>query len=132
MADWDYVTSKANSELDSEFRNGLYLAAFTTAPAADGTGGTECSYTGYARLQLTTSNMAAAAARSITNSATLTLGTTNSSTLQTVTHLAIMSASSGGTMTSRLEMSSSYAVPNGGALTFAPGQFVATLPATVT
>lgn len=128
MAAWDLITAKANSELDSEFRNNLYLALYSAVPNADGTGGTECSFTGYARVQLTTSNMAAASGRSIANSATLDFGTSSSST-QTATHWAVLSASSSGTMTSRGALSASYTINNGTPVKFAPGTFVVSDPA---
>jgi hypothetical protein len=131
MADWDLTTAAANTHLELYFRNNLYLALYTAVPAADGTGGTECSFTGYARVQLTTSNMAAASARSITNSATLDFGTSSSST-QTATHYAIMSASSGGTMSVRGELTSSYVIASGTPVKYAPGAFVASDPAIVT
>ena len=131
MADWQYVTAKANAELDAEFRNDLYFAAYTAVPAADGTGGTEASYTGYARAQLTTSNMSAASSRSITNSVTITCGTANSGSSQTATHWVIFSASSGGTATSMGEFSTNYVVAPASSLTFAPGQLTITLPTSV-
>lgn len=105
----------ANSLLDAVLGNGayppslagdvpttppaLYVALFTVAPAADGTGGTEVSGSGYARAAVTqnATNWPAASEGSKSNGATIAFGTAAGS-WGTATAFGIYDAVTGGNL----------------------------------
>lgn len=75
----------------------VYLALFTAAPNETG-GGTEVSGSGYARLAITNNatNFPAASGGQKTNGTALTFPAASGGSWGTVSHWALMSASSGG------------------------------------
>ena len=117
----------------------LYFALFTAAPGETG-GGTEASYTGYARVGVAASlaNFAGTQGAGTTvassgtggqtsNNAAITFGAPTSGP-QTVVASAIMSASSAGTMHVYATLTSSRTLNNGDAApSFAAGAHTMTL-----
>lgn len=81
----------------------LYMALFTAAPSETG-GGTEASYTGYARVSFRSDVQANSDQFSVPDGAGTASNTNdliyaaNAGSAQTVTHFGIMDASSGGNM----------------------------------
>jgi hypothetical protein len=81
--------------LPSSVAGSLYVALYTTAPNDDDTG-TEATYTGYARVAVVRSIVGwTVLLNQVSNAGLITFGT-NTGTVQTVTHIAIKTASSGG------------------------------------
>ena len=72
-----------------------FLALLTSAPNADGSGGTEVSAGDYARITAA-GKLGAASARKITNSAVFTFATAAGSAWGTIAHFKLMDASTGG------------------------------------
>jgi len=77
----------------------VYLALFTAAPNETG-GGTEVSGSGYSRLAITNNatNFPAASGGQKSNGTALTFAAASGGAWGTITHWALMSASSGGDM----------------------------------
>lgn len=100
----NYLISKLLNQLFNatsySFPGTLYAALWTTTLSASSTGssGTECSYTGYARVAVTanTTNFpTSSGGAAITNGTAITFGA-NAGSLQTATYFAICDASSAG------------------------------------
>lgn len=98
----------------------VYLGLVTTTPTASA-GGTECSYTGYARVALSSSNLSASASGSGTNSAAITFGQNTSATTQTATYWQTFDASTGGNLLEFAPLSSSLAISQNVTPSFAAG-----------
>jgi len=96
-----------------------YVALFTVMPADDGTGGTEVSGTGYARIN-SAGKWAVPSAGSVANSATIDFGTSGGS-WGTVVGWAIMTASSGGTMLRKGSITPNVSIPSGTPVSFPAG-----------
>lgn len=99
---------------------GPFVALFTTAPT-DSTGGTEVTGGSYARVQVATANwtVSGTSPTQVTNNATITFAAPTAN-WGTVTAVAIMSASSGGTMYYYSTLDTSRVINNGdGAPSFA-------------
>jgi hypothetical protein len=105
----------------------FHVALFTSDPTETGAAGTEASYTGYARVAVTSSlaNWAGTQGAGTTvassgtggassNNAAITFGAPTSGP-QTLTHWALMSASSGGNMWLYGTLTASRTVNNGDA-----------------
>ena len=75
----------------------FYLALFRSDPGAAGTG-TEVSYTGYARQAIAFSSSSGTSSGYIQNSAQITFPQVPHGVTQTVTHVAVMDALTGGNM----------------------------------
>lgn len=73
-----------------------FLALYTSAPNADGTGGTEVAAGDYARVTAA-SKLGSAASRKITNTAAFSFTTSAGSAWGTITHFKLMDASTAGT-----------------------------------
>lgn len=98
-----------------------WVALFTTA-TTDAGGGTECTGTNYARQSVTFSVTADTA------SSTSTINfPAAGNTWGTITHLAIMSASSGGTMLFHGAVNSSKLIETGDIFQITSGQLTVTL-----
>ena len=100
----------------------VYAALFTAAPGEAG-GGTEVSGGAYARTAVT---FAAPASGQCSNSADVTFPTA-SANWGTVTHVAIMDASSGGNMLFYGALDASKTVNSGDSIKFATGNLVVAL-----
>jgi hypothetical protein len=102
----------------------MYLAAFTTTPALDGTGGVEVSGGSYARFSLTPSSfwgaITGATPSVISNAGTISFATATAD-WGTVLSIGLFSASSGGTMHALWTLSSSINVKSGHILTLNAG-----------
>lgn len=118
-----------NELLDHVFRNAsytpaatVYVALFTTA--TDDTGaGTEVSGGSYARQSVT---FGAAAAGAISNSAEINFPTATAN-WGTITHAAIMDASTGGNMLAHTALDASKSINTNDVLRFAIGEIDITL-----
>ena len=97
----------------------VYVALLTSAPT-DAGGGTEASYTGYARVEAH-SDWGTAASGSITNNAAVTFGACTGGSA-TVTYFAIYDASTGGNLITWGATTSSLAISNGITPSFGVGQ----------
>lgn len=125
-----------NGILDFELGSGtpatLYLAAFTVAPTSAG-GGTECSWTGYARLAITNNvtNFPAASARSKANGATWSLGTVGAGGTFTCIGIALVKTSSGALgandIVRYIELNPARVYTTGDSFTIAVGNAVFTI-----
>lgn len=103
----------------------VHLGLFSAAPGVGG-GGTEASYTGYARVALGTggaSLFGAAAALASENSSAITFGTKTAGADVTVTHWATFDAASAGNMLEFGALGASKLIQNNDTPTFAIGDF---------
>lgn len=93
----------------------VYIALFTTKPAADGTGGTEVSGNGYARLAVTanTTNFPTTSTESLQNGPALIFAASTGS-WGTITSFAFMDASSGGNFLYIGDLASNVTVSSSG------------------
>src|SRR5664279_1658908 len=96
-----------------------YVALFTTAPAADGTGGVEVSGTSYARVSAA-SKFSAPSSGAVANSAIIDFGTAGGA-WGTIVAWAIMTASSSGTMVRKDALTPNVAVASGAPVSFGVG-----------
>lgn len=119
----------ANALLNEALRNveysqtsTVYAALFTTATDATGSG-TEVTGGSYARQSITFS---AASGGAITNSNTITFPTASAS-WGTITHFAIMSASSGGNMLIQGQFTNSRTIGSGETYTINAGDIDITI-----
>ena len=110
-----FPTAYANSLLDAVGAS-AYIALYTTAPS-DSSAGTEVSGTNYSRQALT---LSAASARATTNPGAITYGPAGSN-WGTIVAVAVMSASSGGTMRWWSTLTASKAVTTGETFTIPIG-----------
>lgn len=77
----------------------LYIALWIGDPGEDGSGGAEASYTGYARVAVARSSSGwTVTGNAVTNAAEILFPASTGGTGGTVTHAAVMTASSSGTM----------------------------------
>jgi hypothetical protein len=118
----------------------FHVALFTSDPTETGAAGTEASYTGYARVAVASSlanwagtqgagtTVASSGTGGVTsNNGVITFGAPTSGP-QTVTHWALMSASTGGNMWLYGALSASRVINNGDAApSFAAAAFVVTV-----
>lgn len=78
--------------------NAFYLGLFQSDPTVSGTTSSEISYTGYARQVITFSSTNQTNSGYITNSAQIDFPVVPRDTSQTVTHVGVMDAETGGNM----------------------------------
>jgi hypothetical protein len=109
-----------------------YVGLSTTTPANDGTGVTEPSGNGYARVGVTknSTSFPAASSRQISNGTTITFPTASGSGWGTVTHFVLYSASSGGTFLGWGALASAQTVASGATPDFPVGSLVISAPGT--
>lgn len=100
----------------------VHLALFKTAPNVAG-GGTECAYTGYARLDVAGADFSAAASLASTNANVLTFGTKTAGTDENVGWWATFDASVGGNMLEFGTMAAAKTIANGDTPKFPIGDF---------
>lgn len=119
----------ANDLLDELYGSGtpatLYFGLFTSAPAADGTGGTEVSGGSYARAAVTNNagNFPAAAAREKSNANAIAWATATA-LWGTVTHLVVFDALTAGNRFDWGALDAPRTINNGDTFSIAPTQFV--------
>jgi hypothetical protein len=118
------LNAEANRLLDLHLTDGLYVAAFTTAPNAAGTGGVEPSGNGYARKQ---TNFAAAASRAKRPSADVVFDQTTGP-WGTIVAVGYMTAASGGTCRAVVILDEPKAIAQYDILVLRATEIVATLP----
>lgn len=106
----------------------LHIALFTTAPADDGTGGTEVSGNAYARVAVTNNatNFPASSGGAKSNGTVIQFATATGS-WGTVLAFGVYDAASGGNLLSVGTLGTSKAVGNGDAPKFPIGDLVITL-----
>ena len=103
----------------------LYMSLYTTAPTDDDTG-TEATYTGYARIGVVRSAVGFTVSNAVvSNTALVTFGL-NTGTTQTITHIAVRTASVGGDIVHHGQLSAPLIVENGNAPKFEIGDFAVT------
>lgn len=125
------VTSYANNILDDKFGSGSpatwFVALFTSAPSADGTGGTEVTGGSYARAAVTNNgtNFPGAAAGSTSNANAIVFATA-SADWGTITHAVLFDALSAGNRYYWKALVTPKTVLNGDGFSFAPTQLVIT------
>lgn len=90
----------------------VFLALFKTQPTIAG-GGTECAYTGYARIDVAGADFSAASALASTNANAFTFGTKTAGTDETVGWWATFDASSSGNMLEFGSMAVAKLIQNG-------------------
>lgn len=108
----------------------LFLAASTADPGEDGSGLAEPSGNGYARVAAAGSSFNAATNADpsvVTNSATISFPQASGGSFGLITHVALMSASTGGTVYNVAALSTPRQVDDGGTLQFAAGDLSFTL-----
>lgn len=76
----------------------LFAALYTTAPADDGTGGTEANYASYARVSITNNGTNFPSANPKLNGTAITFPTATGAQTGQIKAMAFLTASSGGTM----------------------------------
>jgi hypothetical protein len=124
-------TVYANEILDYLFGSGtpatLYIGLYTSAPNADGTGGTQVTGGSYARVAVTNNatNWPAAAAGVKQNATAITFATATAD-WGTIVSVGVFEASSGGTPDYFGDLDTPRTVNNGDAFSFAINQFVIT------
>lgn len=92
----------------------LWLALWIGDPGEAGSGNAEASYTGYARVAVARSGSGwTVTGDAVVNAADLTFGQCTGGTLGTITHGAIMTAASGGTMLYKGTLTSGIALASG-------------------
>lgn len=98
-----------------------YVGLFTIQPSG-GSGGTEASYTGYARQPLTngTTDFTAISAGLVKNAVAVTFPT-NTGTAETVVGYGLFDASTAGNLWQDVAFASSQTINNGGNASFAVG-----------
>ena len=104
----------------------LYLAASTTDPLDSGSGITEPTAMGYARVQTAGSDWGTAASGSITNAAEITFPTA-SGTWGTMAYGAGFDALTGGNMLCHADYDTSRAIASGDVLVFPIGSITLTM-----
>lgn len=119
----DYLESEF---LDHLFGKGsytpptIYVALSTANPLDDGSGLTEPSGNGYARVQTTETDWSTASSGSINNSVAIEFGEA-SGAWGTIAYFALMDAASGGNMLVHGELSTSKSISSGDTAEFSAG-----------
>lgn len=101
----------------------VLLAAFTTAPAPDGSGA-EAAWSGYARVAIPPASMAPASAGISVNALAIDTPVNAGSSPVTVTHLATFDAVTGGNMLEYWPLTTPVTLNPGQRLSIAPGDFI--------
>jgi hypothetical protein len=105
----------------------VYVALFLSDPTESGTAGTECSYSGYARQVLTLSAPSAVGTTVTTANTEQIVFPTPPGASGTVTHAAIMDASTAGTMLVYKALSNPVTLTSETAPRFAAGEITLTM-----
>lgn len=95
------------------------MALYTVLPADDGTGGTEVTGGGYARVN-SASKWATPSSGAVSNNAAIDFGTSSAS-WGTVVGWAILTASTGGTMIRKGPITPNVSIPSGTPVSFPAG-----------
>lgn len=117
----DHITGKTSFTMPT-----IYLAASTTNPLDAGSGITEPTGMGYARVATTGATWNAAASGSVTNAAEITFATA-SGTWGTMAYGAGFDALTGGNMIFHADFAVARAIASGDALVFPIGSITLTL-----
>lgn len=100
----------------------VYAALFLSDPTETGTAGTEAAYTGYVRKEITFASPTTSGANVTTQNSAEIIFPTPTAAAGTVTHVAIMDASSGGNMLVYKQLSSPITLTSETAPRFAIGE----------
>lgn len=126
----DYMEGKV---LDAIFEgtsfptiSSLYVAAFETDPGDDGAG-TECSWSGYSRVEVAPGTGWTRTDNTATNAAAITFPAQGSPSSVTVSWIGIYDASSGGNLIARLQLDVAKVLAQTDVLEFSAGQVSLTL-----
>lgn len=121
----------ANAILDALYGSGapatIYFGLFTSAPASDGTGGTEVTGGSYARVAVTNNatNFPAAAARQKSNGTAIVFAAATAG-WGTVTHAMAFDSLTGGARYDFAPLDVARTILSGDTFSIAPTQFVVT------
>lgn len=123
----DYANEVLDNYLGSGSPATVYVGLYTSAPAADGTGGTEVTGGSYARAAVTNdaTNWPAAAARTKSNANSIAFATA-SADWGTVTHGGVFDTLSGGTPKYFGPLVASRTIESGDAFEIATDQLIIT------
>jgi hypothetical protein len=116
----DHVVGKTSFTMPS-----IWIALFTAAPSDTG-GGTEATGGSYARKSTAGADWAAASGGATSNAAAITF-VTPSASWGTVTHFALMDASTAGNMIAWSSLTTPQAIGTGNTVSFAIGELDVTL-----
>jgi len=117
----DHIVGKTSFTMPT-----AYVALSIADPTDDASGLTEPSGGSYARVQTSGSDWNAASSGSITNAEDISFPTATAS-WGTISHFALMDASSGGNMLAHGSLTTEKAVGSGDTLKFAAGDITITL-----
>jgi len=115
----------AGGLLPSSAAGSFYVALYTAAPT-DADSGTEATYTSYARVAVVRSSVGWTVSDNIVSNADLITFPTNTGATQTITHIAIRTAASGGDIVHHGQLVSPLIVINGNIPKFEIGDFTIT------
>lgn len=121
----DLVTGKATYALPTA--GAIWLALFTAMSDGEAGTGTEVTGGSYARKQTAAADWNAAGTDGTTENATVITFVTPTASWGTVTHFAIMDASTAGNMLAWDDLTTSQAIGTGNTVSFAIGALVLTL-----
>jgi hypothetical protein len=120
ILDWYFTTGSAPTRPTA-----WWVALFVTTPTADdGTGGTECTGTGYTREQVTTF---VRTSQTLNPTATLTFGPATAADWGTINGFGIYSASTSGTLYAFAALTTPRAIGDGDSAEFATTDLTITL-----
>jgi len=109
--DWPNIGDAAGLQ-NSAAAGSFYIALYTVAPT-DAAGGTECAYTGYARVAVARSAGGwTVAGANCSNAAAITFGE-NTGTSETGVAMAILTAATGGDMIAWADLDANITIDNG-------------------
>ena len=100
----------------------LYMSLYTTAPTDDDTG-TEATYTGYARIGVVRSAVGFTVSNAVVSNAAIVTFPLNTGTTQTITHIAVRTALTGGDLVHHGQLLAPLIVENGNIPKFEIGDY---------
>lgn len=123
--DWENIGDVAGLQ-GSTTPDSFYLALFTADPTETGSTANEATFTNYARVAVARSGSGWTVSGDQVSNAGEAAFPQSGSGPETVTHVGVMTASSGGDMICHLALDASREVNNGTTVRFSAGQLVFT------
>lgn len=120
VLNWLFTTNSATRP------TAWYIGLFTAAPS-DAGGGTEVTGNGYARVATGTMSVSGTSPTNCTNDAAIEFAAASGGNWGTITHIAVMTASTGGTMLGWAALTSSRTINDGDILRIPAGDLDITL-----
>jgi hypothetical protein len=103
-----------------------YVALFNSDPAEDASG-TECTGSGYVRMEMSASQWGTVTNGAVSNAVQITFPSASAGDWGTISHAAIFDSGSGGNMYHYGALNASVTVTNGDTFLFAAGQLTLSL-----